>query len=194
MFAPLTSASDTEMRAAKRSGWLWRDIKWERLSEQANAAYLDGDTKQAASKFRRAYLLARLGFDKTDPRFATSLANAGFADRLSGKNGMAIKKLGMARALWADVPNSLNKIKISPRARSSLFHLRMEARHWDTYCDNTRLRLGKFIAESDQALDALSAGEEPNHRLYGRWKGEKPNVFDDTRKYLGAALLLAGEK
>jgi hypothetical protein len=32
-------------------------------------------------------------------------------------------------------------------------------------------------------------------RLYERWRGEKPAVFDDTRTLLAAALLVAvGEK
>ncbi len=194
MFAPLTSASDTEMKAALRAGWRWRDVKWERLSEAGNAAYQAGDSKTAIRRFRQAYLLARFGFDHADPRYATSLANAGFADRIAGNTKGADRKLKKARTLWSDVPAGLANITISPRARSSLFHLRMEARHWETYCDNARVRLGKFVAESAQALDAVARREVPEHRLYSRWRGEKPNVFDDTRKYLGAALLLAGEK
>jgi hypothetical protein len=76
------------------------------------------------------------------------------------------------------------------RARSSLFHLRMEALHWDTYQDNMRTRMRAFAAETAEALAAFERGEASPHRLYERWLGEKPNVFDDTRKFLAAALLV----
>ena len=41
------------------------------------------------------------------------------------------------------------------------------------------------ISGSSQRL-----GQAPRHRLYERWRGEKPSVFDDTRKFLAAALLI----
>ena len=34
-------------------------------------------------------------------------------------------------------------------------------------------------------------GASAPFRLHDRWRGEKPAVFDDMRKFLGAALLLA---
>ena len=83
-------------------------------------------------------------------------------------------------------------VKISPHARTSLFHLRMEARHWGTYCDNMRKRLGLFLTETSQALADQTHGRSTNQRLYRRWHGEKPNVLDDTCIYLAAAFLLAG--
>jgi hypothetical protein len=80
---------------------------------------------------------------------------------------------------------------IARRGRSSLFHLRMEAKHWDTYQGNLRHRARYFAREAATCLDAATHGVPAFFRLYDRWRGEKPAVFDDTRKFLGAALLLA---
>ena len=77
------------------------------------------------------------------------------------------------------------------RARSSLFHMRMEAKHWDTYRANMRTRFARFAAEAGDCLEALAEDRPPPHRLRGRWRAEKPGVFDDTRKLLAAALLIA---
>ena len=66
----------------------------------------------------------------------------------------------------------------------------MEAKHWDTYQQNTRTRMTAFAAETTEALAALERGETPSCRLYGRWRAEKPNVFDDTRIFLAAALMI----
>ncbi len=82
-------------------------------------------------------------------------------------------------------------MRIVPRARSSMFHLRMEARHRETYQQNMRTRLTAFARETGGALAALEKDEPVSGRFYERWLGEKPPVFDDTRKLLAAALLLA---
>ena len=38
---------------------------------------------------------------------------------------------------------------------------------------------------------AAARGAPERFRLYDRWQGERPLVFDDLRKFLGAVLLLA---
>lgn len=182
---------DPEMRAALASGWKRRDLWWERLQERGNAALLEGRTARAVQHFRHAHWLARLGFARDDPRQATSIANAAFASKLNGANALAGRHYLAAITLWSGVPSMLETLTVRPRARSSLFHLRMEVKHWDTYSNNMKTRLGKFIDETGQSLDALSLGEKPPHRLYTRWRGEKPAVFDDTRKLLSACLLVA---
>ena len=58
-----------------------------------------------------------------------------------------------------------------------------------------RIRMTAFARETATALAALEQGQRPSCRLYERWRGEKPPVFDDTRKLLSAALLVGvGEK
>lgn len=183
--------ADPELRAALAQGWRRADLAWERLQEQANSDLEAGRTRAAARGFRRAWLLSLLAFRRRDPRRATSLANAALAARLSGAERRAFRRYAEARRLWAQVPGGLEEIEIRPRARSSLFHLRMEARHWDTFCANMRTRLAAMVAETDACLAAIAAGEPPPHRLHARWAGEKPAVFDDTRKVLAACLLVA---
>jgi hypothetical protein len=184
---------DTEMRAALAAGWRRRDLWWERLEETANKALIEGQERSAVRHFRLAFWLARLGFPKDDPRRATALANLAFMARLTGSEKAAERHYTTARSLWSKVPSALDTLQIQPRAKSSLFHLRMEVKHWETYRNNMKIRLGKFIQETDEALAALSRHEQPPHRLFSRWRGEKPAVFDDTRKLLAACLLVASD-
>ena len=193
MSEPPTSASDgdTELAAARRAGWRKADLDWERRQEAGNAALVAGDHAEAARCFRRAGWIAFLRFPGTDPRQATTLANLAFADRLAGREARARRRYAKARRIWAGVEDSISGMTIARRARSSLFHMRMEAKHWDTYQQNTRIRMAAFARETATALEALSEGRPPGCRLFGRWKAEKMPVFDDVRKFLAAALLVA---
>lgn len=179
---------DAEMRVALQAGWRRSDLAWERLMEAANLAWLEGRAGESGRKFLAADLVARLRFGKGDPRRATAAACRA---RLAERSGKAAGTL-QARALreFGEVKDFVQAMQISPRSRSSLFHLRMEALHRETYHDNLRLRLGKIADETREHLEALSSGHQPAHRLYSRWRGEKPGVFDDTRKLLGACLLI----
>ena len=196
MSAPLTWGSergDAEMRAARAAGWRRRDLIWERWQERANRDLAAGRRVAAFRGFRRALWLARLSFDRGDPRWATSLANAAFAARDRGAVRRAARLYARAIARWERAPAALSAMQIKPRARSSLFHLRMEARHWDTYRANLERRLRGFHGESASALEALARGGPAPCRLHERWRGEKPSVFDDTRKFLAACLLIVSE-
>lgn len=193
MSAPPTSESDTraQMAAARKAGWRRADLAWERLQEEAGARYLAGDATGAAKLWRRAGWIAFWRFRAGDPRCATTEANRALADRLAGRTAKADQRYAKARELWNGVDGFIKTMKIARRARSSLFHLRMEARHWDTYAQNMRIRMTAFARETAEALAALEAGRPVTCRLYGRWRAEKPPVFDDTRKLLAAALLVA---
>jgi hypothetical protein len=196
MSAPPTwgfDRADREMRAARAAGWRRADLAWERLQERANADLAAGDAVRALRGFRRAHWLARAFLPAGDPRRATSLANAAFAARAAGAPARALRDYAEARRLWAVVPATIPSLTVAPRARSSLFHLRMEARHLETFRANQRARLARFVAEADAALAALTRGDPPPVRLASRWKGEKPAVFDDSRKLLAACLLIAGD-
>ncbi len=83
----------------------------------------------------------------------------------------------------------------APRvARSSLFHMRMEVRHRDTYrarwqerwremAGEVRMRLAALNASPD-ALDATAAD------ALARWRRERPAMLNDTRKLMAASFLL----
>ena len=184
------SEADKELAAARKAGWRRADLDWERLQERGNALLLEGDRIGATRCFRRAGWIALWRFPRTDPRRAATLANLARADRLSGHEGRARRRYAKARKLWAGVDDWIGGMEAARRARSSLFHLRMEARHWDTYQENMRTRMRAFAAEAAESLAALERGEAAPHRLFERWRGEKPSVFDDTRKFLSAALMI----
>lgn len=178
--------------AARNAGWRKADLRWEAMQEAAHAAYAAGREAEAARLWRRALQLARNRFGASDPRRANSLANAAFADQLAGNSARAGRRYAKAQTLWRTVPAWIETMHYARRARSSLFHLRMEAKHWDTYQANMRVRMGRFAAETEEALGAIAEGKPSPHRMVGRWKAEKPAIYDDARKFLAAALLLAG--
>lgn len=188
MFAPRIWGYDfTEPRAqvAMQAGWGRADLLWEALMEQGCAAFSSGDPEGANRAFGRAWWIARL-LPRHDLRRAATEAALGVA-------GHAPQRLGRARVMFErQAYAAVAAMQIAPRARSSLFHLRMEARHRDTYHANLRLRLSKIAGETAASLSAMEKGRAPVHRLYSRWKGERPTVHDDTRKVLSACLLIPG--
>lgn len=181
---------DPELRIARESGWSRCDLIWERLMEAANQAFLEGHPRRAGRLFRQAHLLARLGFAAGDPRRATSLAARALMLAHAGRLDRAEVLQRQALQIWRHVQHHIEHMDIRPRARSSLFHLRMEARHRATYHDNLRLRLSRIADETRASLGALTAPVPAHHRHFARWRGEKPSVHDDTRKILAACLLL----
>ncbi len=182
------------MRAALAAGWRRTDLVWERLQIRGNAAWVNGDCSGARWNFLIAWLLAHIFFKRGDPRIATSVANVGLMAREAGQFARAARHYARAQSLWADVPHVLGGLRIRPRVRSSLFHLRMEVRHRGTYEKNMRARIANFVAEAGEAIDAAAQGNPSPHRLYSRWRGECPAVFDDTRKLLGAVLLICASE
>ncbi len=189
------TATAAERAAALKAGWRTADLNWERLQEEANLRYRSGDTARAVKLWRRAGWIGLWRFRVSDPRRATTLANLALADRRAGREARARRRYAKARRIWGEVDSFIAAMQIAPRARSSLFHLRMEAKHRDTYQQNMRIRMTAFARETAEALAALERAEPVTCRLYERWRGEKPAVFDDTRKLLAAALLVGvGEK
>ncbi len=179
-----------ERAAALKAGWRAADLDWERLQEQGNAFLRSGDRAAAGRCFRRAGWIALWRFRATDPRRATTLANLGLTDRLAGREGRARRRYARARRIWRETGPFIAAMQIARRARSSLFHLRLETKHWGTYQDNLRIRMTAFARETAEALAALEQGRPVACRLYQRWRAENPPVFDDTRKLLAAALMV----
>lgn len=180
-----------ERKAARRAGWRRADIDWEQLQDEGNRLWRAGDREGAAKRFRRAGWIAFFRFRGDDPRRATSYANLALADRAAGREDRALARYARARRIWGETGRFIETMQIAPRARSSLFHMRMEARHLETFRQNMRVRMTIFAREAADALAALEAGQPVKVRLHGRWRAEKLPVFDDTRKLLAAALLIA---
>lgn len=181
---------DREMQAARAAGWSRADLVWERLMEAANERYRNGHAVRSAALFRQADLLARLAFARDDLRGAASVASRARIAMAQGKLAKAQALQCRALSLWRNAPAQIALMKIAPRARSSLFHLRMEVKHRDTFHDNMRTRFARFAAETEETLRGLTTPAPPPHRHFARWRGERPGMYDDTRKIMGACLLI----
>ena len=185
------SPLDPESRSALAAGWRRADIEWERVELAALEAWAAGDRVAAAALWRRGWRFARWRFAADDPRRATALANAGLADLARGRPRRGTRRLGEARRLWAAVPDWIGRAEIQPLARSSLFHLRMEARHRATFTENARRQLLAHATEGADRLDRLASGAGTETGP-DRWRREKPPAYDDRRKLMAAILLLGG--
>ena len=183
-------SADQDMRIACEAGWAHADLAWERLMESANQNWVDGNRRQSAWLFWQADLMARIYFGKTDLRRATTAANRAIMEHTKGHHKQAVKYQRIATKIWLTASQSIVDMKVSPRSRSSLFHLRMETLHRDTFHNNMRLRFDRFAAETQETLRDLLNDKGTKHRHFSRWRGERPNVYDDTRKILGACLLI----
>lgn len=194
MFAPRIWGSDfssPQAQVALQAGWRRADILWEELMVAGNVAWLNADRQRAVKCFGRASWVARLCFNQGDLRRAAGLINRGIILREAGRTARASALFQRALSLWdTSAEHAVAEMKISPRARSSLFHLRMEARHRETYHDNFRVRMTKIASEVRTDINNLLADQPRCCRLYSRWIGERPAVFDDTRKVFGACLLI----
>lgn len=188
---PDSAAAREEAAAARKAGWRRADLAWERLQDRGNALWLEGDADGAARLWRRAWWIALLRFRGADPRRATTLVNLALADRMAGRAARAERRLAKARRIWDRVGEFIAAMAVARQARSSLAGARMGDRHWQTYAANMRIRMTGFARETAAALEALEAGRPVPRRPYDRWRREKPEVFDDTRKLLAAALLVA---
>lgn len=177
--------------AARAAAWRRADAAWERLQESGNKHLAEGAKAEATWAFRRAGWIARLAFRRADPRRATSLANLALADRLGGREARARRRYARARALWAGVEGYIATMEIARRSRSARLDRAMEPRHLETFRQNMRVRMTGIARATGATLEALEAGRPVRARLAARWEAERPPVFDDTRRLMAAALLVA---
>lgn len=175
----------------KLSRWSRGDVFWESCQERAAFSWLRKKRIRAKCLWHLAYVYALLFFNAKDPRMAVSLANASLLAKRAGRESLARRRLEKALSIWATVPAWIEEMHIARRARTSLYHLRLELVHWSIYEANLRRRMRNFADETDASLQALAGGRMPPHRHFARWRGEKPAIRDDTRKLLSACLLLA---
>lgn len=183
-------SNDVELKTARAAGWSRADLVWERLLEAGNLLWVEGAKGRAIVRFRQADLLARLWFKRTDLRRATTRANLCIVALEAGNLPRADLHQRAALDIWRAAPEQIEAMEIAPRTRSSLFHLRMEVKHRTTFHDNLRRRFCNFAGETETTLRTLTSPVPPQHRHFARWRGERPNVYDDTRKIMGACLLI----
>jgi len=202
--APTSGREDLDPAALARAGWSEEDLAWERLQEEAATREEAGDRARAAALWAEALRVAREGFEANDPRLAASLTNHAVALGRAGEEAAAKWLFEEALLVWDSCAGWLDAMRPERRARSSLFHLRLEVKNRAAYAANARARARELVAEGrartlalrdggavDAGEGAEGDGKGATERLM-RWRAERPAGPSDTRKLLAASLLIAG--
>jgi hypothetical protein len=176
--------------SADEAAWTDTDAAWERLQVDAAAAFAAHDLVGAGSSWAAALRLARTDFEGDDPRVATSLANQALALRLRG-DAAANRLLADALEVWDAAPAWLARQRLAPRARSSIFHLRLETKHGGAYDANLRRRAETLLRAARDATAALAVGAPARTADRAVIQAFPRAPLDAMRKALAAAHLLA---
>jgi tetratricopeptide (TPR) repeat protein len=192
---PISAPKSIDPTILQRSGWSNAELIWEQIQETAaRCIEAENDFEQAAELWQGALDVAREYFSADDPRLATSLVNVALARRRGGDETQARELLAQAEALWnSDAQTWIAALKPEVRARSSMFHLRMERKHKDGYDRLARERYRQLADEGLETIRAYRNGNGGGSDRWSRWRRLKPAAFNDARKLLGAVLLMAGD-
>jgi len=129
--------------------------EWEAFSATALDAYANARRSEAGHLWQRALEKSTV-FPAGDPRHAASLNNASIACLLAEDYEKARAGFDDALALWHSGLAWTTTMAVSPLARSSLFHLRMEQRHKRAFGDIRRSR-NRELLEGTVALSQFNA-------------------------------------
>jgi hypothetical protein len=96
--------------------------------------------------------------------------------------------------VWRAADPWIARLEAPRIARSSLFHMRMELLHRDTYRARWQERWREITAEAKARLEALNATQNAPAgdaaEALARFRRERPAMLNDTRKLIAAAFLL----
>jgi len=174
-----------------QAGWSESDLAWEQHAAATLEALAKGDAAQVRHSAGAAVGLARENFAGDDPRLATSLANLAVALGPGDENSASL--LAEAGRVWASCTPWIEAMTAPRSARSSLFHLRMEALHRDTYRERWAVKWRELADEGRRCVAGLARGDAPpaaEPRLK-QWRRECPALLNDSRKLLAAVILTA---
>jgi len=177
-----------------RAGWSEADLAWEAVAQRTVEAVAQKDYTRAKDEAGWALQLARAEFELIDPRLGTSLANYGLCLGLADDSAGTAPLVREALAVWRAAGPWIARMDAPRAARSSLFHMRMELRHRDTYRARWLERWQEMAGEARLRIEALppspgALGARAAEAL-ARWRRERPAMLNDTRKLMAAAFLL----
>jgi hypothetical protein len=177
-----------------QAGWSEADLAWETTAERTAEAVAREDPTMAKDAAGDALQLARANFASNDPRLGTSLANYGICLSLSGQSEDSMFLCREGLNVWRKSRGWIAHMEAPRMARSSLFHMRMEARHRSTYRSRWQERWREIAAEATARSEALIVSRgvpvATAADAYARWRRERPAMLNDTRKLMAAAFLL----
>lgn len=167
--------------------WRRSDSWWERLQENAKYAQLDGHLDRAAHGWLLGWLFGVVALPPDDPRRACGLANAAAAARHRGWARMDAWLQHRAIEGWNAAPDWVGRMKLAPRARSSMFHFRLERVQHVPY--DVRLR-ALWLDHVRRARAQVIARQFEPAGGECRWRIERPLARDDGRRLAAACFLL----
>ncbi|MFQ5544370.1 MAG: tetratricopeptide repeat protein [Acidiferrobacterales bacterium] len=118
------------------------EFLWVELNEAAVAQLNAGQSVVACEKWQEAFGIAQQ-FGGNDPRLASSLNNLAIVHRMRCNFVEAEENYQRAIVNWQAASAWVDQMHFTPRARSSLFHLRMEQKHKQEY---RRIAIKKYQA------------------------------------------------
>jgi hypothetical protein len=139
-----------------QAGWSEADLDWETTAERTAECAARGDQALAKERAGEAVRIARESFELIDPRLGTALANFGLSLEQIGDGGRA-RLIGQALDVWRATGPWIARMDAPRMARSSLFHMRMELRHRETYRARWQIRWREMAEEAKERLANLSA-------------------------------------
>lgn len=175
--------------SAGEVAWTEADGEWERLQVAAAEAFVSNDPVGAADSWAAALRIARAEFEADDPRLAASLANWALALRLRSEP-VAERLFSDALEAWDAAPAWLARQRFAPRARSSIFHLRLQAKHGGAYDANLRRRAATLLSTARAVTAALAAGAPPQAPDRAGFQVFRNARLDVMRKVLAATHVM----
>ena len=180
-------------RLLERAGWTNAEVIWEQIQKTAAERERAGDYTEASELWRGALDLAREHLRPDDLRVAASVASVAVAERRIGDAAAGKRMFEEALALWNAGEGWVESLNPAALARSSTFHLRLQAKHPGAYDRFPRERYRRLAGEGRAILAARRDGLADELDRLVRWRRERPDGFSDWRKLLGAVLLVASD-
>ncbi len=187
---PSSAGDPPDAAAMAAAGWSDEELTWEHIQVAAAEVLAEGKMQEAAEFWKIGLELARDTFADDDPRLAASLAN--HAAGLNSKDdATAAALLNEALQVWDRSGPWLAALKPERRARSAMFHLRLETKHKGGYAHHSAERYRKLSGEGRARLQALAENPGRPQVDLERWRRDRPAGYSDSRRLLAAVALIA---
>ena len=132
------------------------DRRWEARTLAGHAAFRSGRIEEAYAAWRSAAAVTR-AFAPDDPRRAASRTHLALCHAASGNAQAARRAFRRALRAWDAAEGWVGRMAMPQRARSSSFHLRLQAKHPGGYDAVARAGFAKLLGAGRAAALAGSA-------------------------------------
>jgi hypothetical protein len=150
-------------------------LAWERLQEQAIAAFLRGDGEVPARNWLRALEIAE-GFAPNDPRLAASLTNHAYRVQQTRGQQLALRWFEQALGVWDDGWRWVRRME-PPVGEAP-------------YDEAARARFMALLRQGRAATQAIARFEPVEPDRMARFRELRPHRMTNLRALLGAVLLI----